>query len=165
MSWMRNQLSVRLPHELNAAVAARAKREARRPSDIVRLALQDYLKEAPGAARDALDRVRGQAEDSSRPSSSRGAACGPDRVREAGGAPAWGESENTGAERTVLLRHVPEELHQALEARAARERLSLSDYVLDILKRREFLERLKSRSRVALGLSAAGLIREDRDKR
>lgn len=49
--------------------------------------------------------------------------------------------------------------------RAARERLSLSDYVLDILKRREFLERLKSRSRVTLDLSAADLIREDRDKR
>lgn len=59
----------------------------------------------------------------------------------------------------------PEALHQALVARAARERLSLSDYVLDILKRREFLERLKSRSRVTLGLSAASLIREDRDKR
>lgn len=72
---------------------------------------------------------------------------------------------DTESERTVLLRHVPEALHQALVARAARERLSLSDYVLDILKRREFLERLKSRSRVTLGLSAASLIREDRDKR
>ena len=139
---MRDQLSVRLPHELNAAVAERAKRDVRRPSDIVRLALQTYLREPPGAPLGA-----------------------PDRVREAGRAPAWGESESPGSERTILLRRVPEELYQALEARAARERLSPSDYLLDILKRREFLERLRSRSRVTLGVSAADLIREDRDSR
>ena len=108
----------------------------------MRLALQDYLRKVPGAARGA-----------------------PDRVREASGAPGWGGSEPPGSERTILLRRVPEELYQALEARAARERLSPSDYLLDILKRREFLERLRSRSRVTLGVSAADLIREDRDSR
>ena len=40
---MRDQLSVRLPRELNEAVGERAKRDSRRPSDVVRLALQQYL--------------------------------------------------------------------------------------------------------------------------
>ena len=67
---MRDQLSVRLPHELNTALAERAKRDARRPSDIVRLALQAYVLE-PGSA----DRSRS------------------DRVREGAGSRSWGESE------------------------------------------------------------------------
>ena len=139
---MRDQLSVRLPHELNAAVTERAKRDARRPSGVVRLALQAYLKEP---ASDGRGR--------------------PDRVREAGGAPAWGESENPESARTILLRHVPEELYQALKTRAARERLSVADYVLDILARRQFRERLQSRPRVKLSVSAADLVREGRDSR
>ncbi|MYK89537.1 MAG: hypothetical protein F4018_15035, partial [Acidobacteria bacterium] len=112
---MRDQLSVRLPHELNAAVAERAKRDARRPSDVVRLALQAYLRES----------------DSDGPGR-------PDRAREGGGTPAWGDSGSPATERTILLRHVPEELYRALKERAARERLSVSDYVLDILARRQF---------------------------
>lgn len=139
---MRDQLSVRLPHELNAALAERAKCDARRPSDVVRLALQAYLQES----------------DSGGPS-------WPDRAREAGGAPAWGESESPEAERTIVLHGVPEELYEALKDRAARERLSVADYVLDILARRQFRERLQSRSRVQLGVSAADLIRQDRDSR
>ena len=67
---MRDQLSVRLPRELNEAVGERAKRDSRRPSDVVRLALQQYLLGAPDDGR-------------------RGA----DRVREAGAAP-WGASES-----------------------------------------------------------------------
>ena len=139
---MRDQLSVRLPHELNAAVAERAKRDARRPSDIVRLALQAYLREPPPEERQR-----------------------PDRTREGGGAPAWGESDDAESERTILLRHVPGELYQALKDRADRERLSVSDYVLDILARRQFRQRLQSRPRVELGVPAADLIRESRDSR
>jgi plasmid stability protein len=139
---MRDQLSVRLPHELNAAVGARAKREARRPSDIVRLALQAYLK--------------GSLNDGRR---------GTDRVRETTAAPAWGESESPDSERTIVLRDVPPELYQALEVRAASERLSVADYVLDILARRQFRERLQSRRRVELSVPAADLIREGRDSR
>ena len=139
---MRDQLSVRLSHELNAAVAEKAKRDARRPSDVVRLALQAYLRESPNDGRGAAD-----------------------RVREAGGARAWGESENPESELTILLRRVPEELYQALKTRAARERLSVAEYVLDILERRQFRERLKSRPRVTLGVSAAELVREGRDSR
>jgi hypothetical protein len=64
-----------------------------------------------------------------------------------------------------VLRHVPEELYQALEKRAATERLSVADYVLDILARRRFRERLQSRPRVELSVSAADLVREGRDSR
>lgn len=139
---MRDQLSVRLPHELNAAVAERAKRDARRPSDVVRLALQAYLRES----------------DSDGPGR-------PDRAREGGGTPAWGDSGSPATERTILLRHVPEELYRALKERAARERLSVSDYVLDILARRQFRERLQSRPRVNLSVPAADIVREGRDSR
>ena len=139
---MRDQLSVRLPHELNAAVAERAKRDARRPSDVVRLALQAYLRESES---DGTGR--------------------PDRAREGGGTPAWGDSGSPAMERTILLRHVPEELYRALKDRAARERLSVSGYVLDILARRQFRERLRSRPRVNLSVPAADIVREGRDSR
>ena len=139
---MRDQLSVRLPRELNEAVGERAKRDSRRPSDVVRLALQQYLL---GAASDGRRRA--------------------DRVSEAGAVPAWGESESPNPDRTIVLRHVPEDLYLALEERAAAERLSVADYVLDILARRRFLERLQSRPRVELSVSAAALVREGRDSR
>jgi len=139
---VRDQLSVRLPHELNAAVAERAKRDARRPSDVVRLALQAYLRESES---DGPGR--------------------PDRAREGGGTTAWDDSGSPAAERTILLRHVPEELYRALKDRAARERLSVSGYVLDILARRQFRERLQSRPRVNLSVPAADIVREGRDSR
>ena len=139
---MRDQLSVRLPRELNEAVGERAKRDSRRSSDVVRLALQQYLL---SGASDGRRRA--------------------DRVSEAGAAPAWGESESPNPERTIVLRHVPEDLYLALEERAAAERLSMADYVLDILARRRFLERLQSRPRVKLSVSAADLVREGRDSR
>ena len=68
-------------------------------------------------------------------------------------------------ERTIVLRDVPEELYDALETRAAAERLSVAGYVLDILARRRFRERLQSRPRVELSVSAADLVREGRDNR
>ena len=127
---------------MNAAVAERAKRDARRPSDVVRLALQAYLNEPAGGGPDR-----------------------PDRAREGVGSRAWGESENAPSERSILLRNVPDALYRALADRAARERLSVADYVLDMLARRQFRERLQSRSRVRLGVSAAELIRQERDSR
>lgn len=138
---MRDQLSVRLPHELNAAVAERAKRDARRPSEVVRLALQAYLMESGRA-------------DLSRP----------DRTREGAGSQSWGESE-TPEETSIELRHLPVELYRELETRAARERLSAPDYVVAMLRQWYGFERLESRSRVRLGVSAAELIRQDRDSR
>ena len=139
---MRDQLSVRLPHELNVAVAERAKRDARRPSDIVRLALQAYLQES-------VKETRG----------------GEDGVREGSGSHNWGEFENAQPERTIVLRQLPEELYQTLKTRAARERLSVADYVLDILARRQFRDRLEARPRVKLSVSGSDLIREGRNSR
>ena len=139
---MRDQLSVRLPHELNAAVAGRAKRDARRPSDIVRLALQAYLEESESDGRS-----------------------GPDRVREGGGASAWGESDSPEAERDILLRGVPAELYRELETRAARERLSVPRYVVTMLRQWYGFERLERQPPVKLSVSAAELIRQDRDSR
>ena len=80
-------------------------------------------------------------------------------------APTRGESVSQVPERTIVLRPVPEELYQVLEERAAAERMSVADYVLDILARRRFRERLQSRPRVELGVSAADLVRESRDSR
>ena len=139
---MRDQLSVRLSHELNEAVGERAKRDGRRPSDVVRLALQGYLQGSPNDGRR-----------------------GTDRVGETSAAPAWGESDSPSSARTIVLGHVPEELYRALEKRAAAERLSVADYVLDILARRRFRERLQSRPRVELSVTAADLVREGRDSR
>ena len=87
------------------------------------------------------------------------------RVRETSVASASSESESPNPERTTVLRDVPEELYQALEKRAAAERLTVADYVLDILARRRFSERLEGRPRVELSVSAADLIREARDSR
>ena len=139
---MRDQLSVRLPRELNEAVGERAERDSRRPSDVVRLALQQYLL---GAASDERKRTN--------------------RVSETGAVPAWGESESPNTERTIVLRDVPDDLYLALEERAAAERLPVADYVLDILARRRFLERLQALPRVELSVSAADLVREGRDSR
>ena len=88
-----------------------------------------------------------------------------ERIRETSAAPAEGESQSPSPERTIVLRDVPEDLYQALEKRAAAERLSVADYVLDILARRRFLERLQALPRVELSVSAADLVREGRDSR
>ena len=88
-----------------------------------------------------------------------------DRVRETIVASPSSESESPNPERTIVLRDVPEDLYQALEKRAAAERLSVADYVLDILARRRFSERLEGRPRVELSVSAADIIREARDSR
>lgn len=127
---------------MNEAVGERAERDSRRPSDVVRLALQQYLL---GAASDERKRTN--------------------RVSETGAVPAWGESESPNPERTIVLRDVPDDLYLALEERAAAERLSVADYVLDILARRRFLERLQALPRVELSVSVADLVREGRDSR
>jgi Arc/MetJ-type ribon-helix-helix transcriptional regulator len=139
---VRDQLSVRLPHELNAAVAERAKRDARRPSDVVRLALQAYLKEP---VRNRRDR--------------------PERAREGAGSQSWGKSEMRESETSIELRRVPVTLYQELETRAARERLSLPDYVVTMLRQWYAFERLERQPPVKLGVSAAELVRQDRDSR
>lgn len=70
----------------------------------------------------------------------------------------------------VQLRHVPDELHRALKARAAHLGMSLSDYLIAEARKsverptvEEFLERLHSRTPVPLGpRSASAMIRAQR---
>lgn len=71
----------------------------------------------------------------------------------------------------VQIRNVPDELLGELKARAARERLSLSDYLLGQLRQiaarptlDEVLDRLEARPRRGLGIDAADLVRESRDE-
>lgn len=71
----------------------------------------------------------------------------------------------------LQLRSVPAELHRALEAQAATEGSSLSDFVLAELEKialrptpRELRERLRQRSAVHLNPPAAEVIRERRDR-
>jgi plasmid stability protein len=74
--------------------------------------------------------------------------------------------------KTIQLRHVPDDLHRSLKARAALEGLSLSDYLLREVRRAaerptpaELRQRLASRSRVAPRVSPARAVRAERDHR
>ena len=74
--------------------------------------------------------------------------------------------------KTLQVRHVPDEVHRTLKARAALAGMSLSEYLLAELRRwaeqptmDEVLDRLGERRRPPLPVSAADLIREDRDSR
>ena len=72
----------------------------------------------------------------------------------------------------IQVRNVPEALHRSLKARAAMAGMSLSDYLLaemrEIAERptlSELRERLQHRERVTLPLTAAAIVREERDAR
>jgi plasmid stability protein len=72
----------------------------------------------------------------------------------------------------IQIRNVPDDLHRALKVRAALEGTTLSELILRELPRiahgpslAQMIERIKSREPVTGGLSAAELIREDRDSR
>ena len=72
----------------------------------------------------------------------------------------------------IQVRDVPEEVHSTLKARAARERMSLSDFIKRELERtaerptmREWLERTRDAKPILSKRSAAQLIRELRDTR
>ena len=54
---MQSQLTVRVSEELRAAVEARARRLQRKPSEIVRMAIEAFVLEEP-ASRKPADRVR-----------------------------------------------------------------------------------------------------------
>ncbi len=54
---MQDQLTVRLPRELNDALKQASRRMRRKPSEVVRIALQEYLHAHPRGSRPA-DRVR-----------------------------------------------------------------------------------------------------------
>ena len=72
----------------------------------------------------------------------------------------------------IQLRHVPEDLHRTLKARAAMAGMSLSDYLLNQVRRiaeqptrEELVERLAKLTPVESDLSSAEIIRELRDSR
>jgi plasmid stability protein len=71
----------------------------------------------------------------------------------------------------IQVRNVPEHLHRVLKVRAAEEGVSLSDLILEELRRiaerpslKEFLTRRAQPLRGDLKVPAAKLIRADRDR-
>jgi len=74
--------------------------------------------------------------------------------------------------RSVQVRHVPEAVHRALKVRAAREGLTLSDYLLreitEIAQRptlEDVLDRIRQRPSVGKALDAAAAVRAERQGR
>jgi plasmid stability protein len=72
----------------------------------------------------------------------------------------------------IQLRDVPEQMHSTLKARAAREGMSLSDFIKRELERtverptmREWLERTQKAKRIPGRQTAVQIIRELRDVR
>ena len=56
---MPQQLTVRLPEDLSRALRAASRRTQRKSSEIVRMALRQFLEVSPSAGRRPADRVRG----------------------------------------------------------------------------------------------------------
>jgi len=74
--------------------------------------------------------------------------------------------------RMIQLRHVPDDLHRKLKARAALAGLSLSDYLIQEVKRvaerptlAEVRSRLAQRPPVATQIPPAKAVRHERDSR
>lgn len=72
----------------------------------------------------------------------------------------------------IQIRNVPPELHRRLKARAALAGRSLSDYLLEEIRRlaelptpEEFRARLRRRSAVKTDISLAEAVRAERDSR
>jgi len=72
----------------------------------------------------------------------------------------------------IQLRHVPDDLHRKLKARAALEGLSLSDYLIQEVRRvaerpsiAEMRHRLAQRPAVSPGVSPAKAVRAERERR
>jgi len=72
----------------------------------------------------------------------------------------------------IQLRNVPDSLHRTLKARAALEGISLSDYLLEEIRRAaerptllELQDRLKRRARVSPRPAPAEAVRNERDGR
>ncbi len=74
--------------------------------------------------------------------------------------------------RMIQLRHVPDDLHRKLKARAALEGLSLSDYLLREVQRvaerptlAELRQRLAHRTPVSPRIPTAKAVRAERERR
>ena len=69
----------------------------------------------------------------------------------------------------IQVRNVPDEIHRELKVRAARQGVSLSDYVLELARRdvnlptmQEWLARVGARPLIHSDISGADIIREHR---
>lgn len=78
----------------------------------------------------------------------------------------------SGMPKMIQLRHVPDDLHRRLKARAAMEGLSLSDYLLQEVRRvaerptlAELRHRLSQRTAVISRVSPAKAVRAEREGR
>ena len=74
--------------------------------------------------------------------------------------------------KTIQIRNVPDDLNRKLKARAATAGMSLSDYLLQEIRRtaerptrEELLERLKRRTPVEVSESPAEILRAARENR
>jgi hypothetical protein len=72
----------------------------------------------------------------------------------------------------IQIRGVPDEVHSVLKARAARDGMTLSDYLKRELERtahqpnlREWIERVRHMKPIPSGKSSAKIVREMRDQR
>lgn len=72
----------------------------------------------------------------------------------------------------IQIRNVPESIHRTLKVRAALAGMSLSEYLLNEVRQiaerptlDEMLERLSNRPPTSFSVSAADIIREERDRR
>lgn len=72
----------------------------------------------------------------------------------------------------IQVRNVPDRLHRELKRRARHRGQSLSGYIEEILEREvalppreEVFERIRRRKPVELGISAADVIRQEREER
>ncbi len=72
----------------------------------------------------------------------------------------------------IQIRNVPDALHRTLKARAAREGVSLSDYLMEEIRRtaerptlKELRERLSKRTPIVPSIPPAEAVREERDSR
>lgn len=70
----------------------------------------------------------------------------------------------------IQVRNVPDEIHRELKIRAAREGVSLSEYLLELARRdvarpsmKEMLERLRAGPGIRTSVTSAELIRDTRD--
>ena len=69
----------------------------------------------------------------------------------------------------IQVRNVPDEIHRELKIRAARQGVSLSDYLLELARRdvarptmQEMVERLRSKPKTHVSVAAEDVIREAR---
>lgn len=82
---------------------------------------------------------------------------------------AWSHVDNMGM---IQIRNVPDPLHRELKARAARAGMTLSDYLLGVIRRtverpepHELRARIRARGPVHMDESAAEAVRAERESR